>query len=76
MGSIGRFSVMFLAPFRNLCGFQAHLFRGCTPFVEDQALEVVGQVCECEFGLRLMRGSSFLRSCQKSRNLMMNGVDL
>lgn len=34
------------------CRFQAHLSRGCTPLVEDQAVEVVGEVGEREFCLR------------------------
>lgn len=38
--------------FSRFCGFQAHLSRCCAPFVEDKAIEVVGQIDEREFGLR------------------------
>jgi hypothetical protein len=42
------FSILFI----RFCGFQARLSRGCTPFVEDQTVEVVGEVGQREFGLR------------------------
>ena len=38
-------------PFSPFCEFEAHLSRGCTPLMEDQAVEVAGQIGECEFGL-------------------------
>ena len=42
----------FDGPFSRFYGFHAHLSRGCAPFVEDHAVEVVGQIGEREFGLR------------------------
>ena len=33
-------------------GFQAQLSGGCAAFVEDQAIKVIGQVGQSEFGLR------------------------
>jgi len=42
----------FDGSFSRFCGFQAHLSRGCAPLMEDQAVEVVGQIGEREFGLR------------------------
>ena len=41
-----------LGSFSRFCGFQAHLSCSRTSLVEDQAVEVVGQIGEGEFGLR------------------------
>ena len=46
------FCAGFDGPFSRFCGFQAHLSRCCAPFVEDQAVEVIGQIGQREFGLR------------------------
>lgn len=42
----------FDGPFSLFCGFQAHLSCSHTSLVEDQAVEVIGQIGEGEFGLR------------------------
>lgn len=35
--------------FRPFGGFQAHLSHGYTPLMEDQSVEVAGQIGECAF---------------------------
>jgi hypothetical protein len=41
-----------LGPFSAFCEFQAYLSRGCRPLAEDQAVEVVSEVGQREFGPR------------------------
>lgn len=45
-------------PFSCFHLFQAHLSRGSAPFVEDQSVEVIGEVGEREFGLRTCNADS------------------
>ena len=42
----------FCQPFSPFCGFQAHLSRVRTPLMEDQTVEVVGQIGKREPSLR------------------------
>lgn len=51
-GLTGIVGVPVCQPFRSFHGFQVDLSRGCASFVEDQAVEVVGQIGEREFCLR------------------------
>lgn len=45
------FGIPFSGLSSSLCGFGAHLTRGFTPLMEDQAVEVVGQIGERELCL-------------------------